>query len=68
MKRQAEPWIRDAVATEIADRKLQEATAEPDVTITYYLLLTTGIRADHGSVSARRRPAAVRPCARSPCR
>ena len=45
MKRQAEPWIRDAVATEMANRKLQQATAEPDVTITYYLLMTTGTSA-----------------------
>ena len=45
MKRQAEPWIRDAVAIGMASRKLQQATAEPDVTITYYLLLTTGTSA-----------------------
>jgi hypothetical protein len=45
MKRIAEPWIRDAVATQMASRKLEQATAEPDVTITYYLLLTTGTSA-----------------------
>jgi hypothetical protein len=31
MKRRAEPWILDAVATAMASRKLQQATADPDV-------------------------------------
>jgi hypothetical protein len=45
MKRRAEPWILDAVATAMASRKLQQATADPDVILTYYLLLTTGTSA-----------------------
>lgn len=43
MKRTADPWIRDAVATEMKSRGLQPATAQPDLTLTYYLLLTTNM-------------------------
>jgi hypothetical protein len=45
MKRGAEPWIRDEVAIVMASRKLQQATTAPDLTLTYYLLLTTGASA-----------------------
>jgi hypothetical protein len=45
MKRGAEPWIRDEAATVLAGRKLQQATSDPDVTLTYYLLLSTGASA-----------------------
>jgi hypothetical protein len=45
MKRHAEPVILDAVATAMASRKLQQATGDPDVILTYYLLLTTGTSA-----------------------
>ena len=40
MKRRAEPWIMDEVATGMASRKMQQATAEPDLLLTYYLLLS----------------------------
>ena len=33
MKRKAEPWILDAVATEMTRRGLQMAVSEPDVTL-----------------------------------
>jgi len=39
MTRTVEPWIRDAVAKEMMRRGLMEAAA-PDVTVTYFLLLT----------------------------
>ena len=42
MKRKAEPWIVDAVATEMTRRGLQRADAAPDLTVSYYLLLSTG--------------------------
>jgi hypothetical protein len=45
MKRGAEPWIRDEAATVLAGRKLQQANSDPDVTLTYYLLLSTGASA-----------------------
>ena len=45
MKAYAEPLIRQFVATEMKARGLQEATAQPDVTITYYLLLSTNMSA-----------------------
>jgi Domain of unknown function (DUF4136) len=43
MKRKADPWIQDAVATEMMRRGLQPATAQPDLTLTYYLLLSTNM-------------------------
>ncbi len=43
MTRKAEPVILDAVSTEMPRRGLQPATAAPDLTLTYYLLLTTGM-------------------------
>lgn len=43
MKRKAEPWILDAVMTEMTRRGLQKAVSEPDLTLTYYLLLTTNM-------------------------
>jgi uncharacterized protein DUF4136 len=45
MKKRAEPLIVDAVTTEITGRGLQRADAEPDLTVTYYLLLTTNLSA-----------------------
>ena len=41
MKRVAEPWILDAVATEMMRLGLQQAASQPDLTVTYYLLLST---------------------------
>jgi hypothetical protein len=43
MRTRAEPIIMDAVTTEMSRRAMQPATAEPDVTVTYYLLLTTNM-------------------------
>jgi hypothetical protein len=43
VKQKAEPWILDAVETEMARRGLEKATARPDVTLTYFLLLTTNM-------------------------
>jgi hypothetical protein len=43
MKRMAEPWILDAVAKEMPGRGLQQAASQPDLTLTYYLLLTTNM-------------------------
>ena len=45
MKRRAEPLILEAVATELTGRGLQRAAAEPDLTLTYYLLLATNMTA-----------------------
>jgi hypothetical protein len=45
MKKLAEPFILDEAATVLASRKLQQATAGPDLTLTYYLLLSTGASA-----------------------
>jgi hypothetical protein len=42
LKKEAEPIILDAVAAEMKQRGLQEATGAPDIAVTYYLLLTTG--------------------------
>ena len=42
MKGYVDPLIRDAVATGLMGR-LQPAAAQPDVTVTYYLLLNTNI-------------------------
>ena len=40
-KKRAEPWIVEAVTQEMTRLKLTPAPAEPDVTIAYFLLLTT---------------------------
>lgn len=45
MKTFAEPIILDAVKTETARRGLQPATGDPDLTLTYFLLLTTNTSA-----------------------
>jgi len=45
LRKRAEPIILDAVATAMKSRGLQEATANPDVTIMYYVLLTTSMNA-----------------------
>jgi hypothetical protein len=45
MRQRAEPVILDAVSTGLADRGLQKAAAEPDLFVTYYLLLTTNTSA-----------------------
>ena len=42
VKRQAEPVIMNAVAAEMPKRGLTTATAAPDLTLTYFLLLTMG--------------------------
>jgi len=42
VKKRAEPVILDAVNTEMPRRGLKAATGTPDLTITYYLLLTIG--------------------------
>lgn len=44
-KKIVEPWIVDAVTTEIVKRGLQPATSAPDLIVTYYLLLTTNMTA-----------------------
>lgn len=43
IKRKAEPLILDAVAGEMMGRGLQPAAAQPDLIITYYLLLTNNM-------------------------
>ena len=43
MKRRADPWIRDAVDSEMKTRGLQQAPAQPDLTLAYYLLLSTSM-------------------------
>jgi Domain of unknown function (DUF4136) len=45
MKKKAEPPIVDAVATEMTRRGLQQAASAPDLTVTYYLLLTNSLSA-----------------------
>ena len=45
MTKRAEPIIVDAVTTEMGRRGLQQAPADPDIAVTYYLLLTTGMQA-----------------------
>jgi hypothetical protein len=45
MRARAEPIIIDAVTSMMKQRKLQPATAAPDLTVTYYLLLTSGMSA-----------------------
>jgi len=44
-RKRAEPLIIDAVTTEMAKLKIQPAPAAPDVTLTYFLLLTTNTSA-----------------------
>ena len=43
LKKQAEPIIFDAVAGEMKQRKMEQATGKPDLVMTYYLLLTTNM-------------------------
>jgi Domain of unknown function (DUF4136) len=43
MKLRAEPLILDAVETEMKRRGLQRAASQPDVVLTYYLLLATNM-------------------------
>lgn len=43
VRRQAEPWIVEAVGTQMASLGLVQADAAPDVTVTYYLLLSTNL-------------------------
>lgn len=43
MKQRFEPVIFDAVMTEMTRRKMQQATSTPDLTVTYYVLLTTNM-------------------------
>jgi hypothetical protein len=43
MKQRFEPVILDAVMTEMTRRSLQQATSEPDLMVTYYVLLTTNM-------------------------
>ncbi len=45
MKRRAEPPILDAVGVEMARRGLEKAGSQPDVMVTYLLLLTTDMTA-----------------------
>jgi hypothetical protein len=45
MRKRAEPIIVDAVSIEMAKLKLQPAAADPNLTLNYYLLLTTGTSA-----------------------
>ena len=45
VKRKAEPLILDAVAGELMRKGLQQAAPEPDVTVTYYLLLSNNMTA-----------------------
>ena len=42
VKKQAEPIILESVASEMKQRGLTEAKGQPDLMVTYYLLLTTG--------------------------
>ena len=41
----AEPIILEGVASELAKRGLTAATGQPDLIVTYYLLLTSGVNA-----------------------
>jgi hypothetical protein len=43
VKRKAEPLIKDAVAGELKRRGLQPAASQPDLTVTYYLLLSNNM-------------------------
>jgi len=44
-RKMAEPIIMEAIPSELGKRGLTAATGQPDVTVTYYLLLTTSIDA-----------------------
>jgi len=43
VRQKVEPWILDAVDTEMTRLGLQNATAQPQLTLTYFLLLTTNM-------------------------
>lgn len=43
MKARVDPIMRDAMRVEMMKRGLTEATANPDLTVTYYLLLTVNV-------------------------
>jgi len=43
MKKKVDPLIRDAVSMEMTKRGLKEVASNPDLTVTYYLLLTTNV-------------------------
>jgi hypothetical protein len=43
MQRKVEPLIRDEVSKEMAKRGLKETASNPDLTLTYYLLLTVNV-------------------------
>ena len=43
VKRKAEPLIREAVAMALTGRGLRQVEAQPDLTLTYYLLLTNNM-------------------------
>jgi hypothetical protein len=45
VKKRFEPTILDAVATEMTRRGLKEAPSAPDLTVTYFVLLTTNMSA-----------------------
>ena len=45
VKRKAEPLILDAVEMEMPRRSLNKVTAQPNVTVTYHLLLSTNMTA-----------------------
>ena len=45
MKQRFEPVLMDAVATELPRRGLQQAASEPDLMLTYYVLLATNVSA-----------------------
>ena len=45
VRKRAEPIIKESVAAELASRKLQLSDANPDLRLTYYLLLTIGTSA-----------------------
>jgi hypothetical protein len=44
-RKMAEPILLEAIPTELAKRGLSEAKGKPDLTVTYYLLLTAGVDA-----------------------
>jgi hypothetical protein len=46
-RKMAEPIILEGVASELAKRGLTAATGQPDLTVTYYLLLTSGVDAQY---------------------
>jgi len=43
MKKRVDPLIREAVAAQMAKKGLTEAKSNPDLTVTYYLLLTVNV-------------------------